>query len=105
MKSTHNRTVTKEDTKKMSTVGNTTHPATNYTKDDFLTPALVAKKFNISTDEALNLMKKINFKKAVFALNGHRTPMVIRFSNNSTLHLHPMAIPAFQEYIDKQKAK
>ena len=104
MKSVHNNYATKEDMEKMLTIGSILHPVTNYTKDDFLTPARVAQKFGISTEKAKEIMKQINFKKTVFALNGHKTPVIIRF-NRGTLKLHPMAFQVFQEYIDNQKVK
>lgn len=105
MKSVLNLSVSNQDKQKMTTIGSTTHPVTTYTKDDFLTPAAVAKKFNITTSQATEIMKKLIFKRAVFALNGHKTPIILRFGNNSTMRLHPMAFDIFQEYINNQKAK
>ena len=100
MKYLQNRNVTKEDKKKMVTVGSNSKPVTNFTKADFMTPAQVGQKFNISTQEATKLMKNLNFKRAVFALNGHKTPVILTF--NSYLYLHPMALEAFQQEVNKK---
>jgi len=102
MKFLQNCNVTKEDKKKMVTVGSNSRPVKNFTKADFMTPAQVGKKFNISTQEAMDFMKKLNFKRAIFALNGHKTPVILRFKGY--LYLHPMALEAFQQEIN-QKVK
>jgi len=106
MKSTHNLVVTKENAKNMTIIGDPFHPVTEYTKDDFLSPSKVAKKFGISTENARNLMKKLEHKGIVFGLNGHKKPVISKAKPNShTLFLHPMAIEVFQEYLNNQKVK
>ena len=106
MKSVLHLNVKTEDQKKMTVIGSQFSPVTNYTKDDFLSPSKVAKKFNISTEEARNLMQKLMRYGIVFGLNGHKKPVVSRATKGSnTLFLHPMAISVFQEYVNKQKAK
>ena len=103
MKPVHHQIATKEDRENIPSVGTSIHPATNYTKDDFLTPARVAKKFGITTKQATDLMKKLAFNRAVFILNGHKSPIIIRL--NGSIHLHPMAFDVFQQQINNQKAK
>ena len=59
MKSIRRTFATKEDREKLVVVGEFNNPATNYTKDDFMTAGKVGKKFNISTKEAQDMMKKL----------------------------------------------
>jgi len=102
MKPLFNIFATKETRKKMVSVGSSTQPA-KYTKDDFLTPGQVAKKFGISTDTAKEVMKKLNFERAIFVLNGHKAKIIMRHSDGKSMRLHPMATEAFQKYLDTQK--
>ena len=105
MKSVHNKNITKEEAKKMVNVGTINKPVNTYTKDDYLTAAKLEKKFDISTTEARKKKKKLNFKRAVFALNGHKTPVIVRLGTSSTLKAHPMAMEVIQQEINKQKVK
>ena len=102
MKSIRRTFATKEDREKLVVVGEFNNPATNYTKDDFMTAGKVGKKFNISTKEAQDMMKKLNFRRASFVLNNHLIPIIVRLKGS--LYLHPMALEAFQRHLDKQKA-
>ena len=102
MKSTYNVFASKETRKKMVSVGKSFQPV-KYTKDDFLTPGQVAKKFGISTDTAKEVMKKLNFERAIFVLNGHKAKIIMRHSDGKSMRLHPMALEAFKKHLDTQK--
>ena len=104
MKSLHHFYTTKEKKEKLTSVGESFTTGKTYTKDDFLTPGKVAKKLNISTEIARQAMKKLQFKQAVFLLNGHKSRVIVNLGKNGP-YLHPMALNYFQEYVDNQKAK
>jgi hypothetical protein len=93
----------KEESQNMVSKGSAFKPQNNYTKADFLLPNQVAKKFNISTEEARNLMKSLMFRNALFALNGRKTPIIVNLGKHGSMYLHPMAMEAFQQQLDKQK--
>ena len=101
MKSIHNLTPTNQEKEKILTVGNSWHPVKAYKKTDFLSPVQVGKKFNITTEQATGIMKKMAFNRVIFALNGHKTPVIVKF--NSHVRLHPMAIEAFEQYIQNKR--
>ena len=104
MKSVLHAFVTKKARENMVSVGNKRAPEATYTKADFLTPGKVAEKFNISSEKARKLMKDLIFKRAYFALNGHKAPIATRFGKGgSNLYLHPMALEAFKQYLEQQK--
>ena len=105
MKSIHNVFLTKEKEKKLSSIGGRFGASATYNKDDYLTPNKVAKKFNISTEEAKTIMKNLLFKRTIFALNGRKAQMITRLgkSSGSALYLHPLALEAFQKHIGEQK--
>ena len=104
MKYVKNTILTNEEREKMFSIGTPNAPET-FTKDDYLTPAKVAKKFGISTENARSIMKRLMFKRANFALNGHRSPIVTNLGKKGAgfYYLHPLAITAFQQYLEKQK--
>lgn len=104
MKSVHGKSATIEDCKRLKTVGSLAKPITTYTKDDYLTPAKVAKQFNISTEKAKSIMKTLIFKHATFVINGHKSPVIV-YMGTGTPRLHPLAIDIFREYIDKQNQR
>lgn len=104
MKSVHGKSATAEDCKRLKTVGSLTNPITTYSKDDYLTPAKVAKRFDISTEKAKSIMKTLIFKHATFVINGHKSPVIVNMGTG-TPRLHPLAIDIFQDYLNKQKAK
>ena len=101
MKYLVNISATKEEKEKLFSVGEAFHPVTNFTRADFLTPAMVGKKFDLTTKEAMEFMKKLCSKRAVFVLNGHKMPIILRM--NRYLYLHPMAVEAFQQQINQRK--
>ena len=103
MKSLANRYVSKEDKQKIVNVGDPFHAIKTYTRADFLTPLQVSKKFKISAEEAEKTMKRMVLNRAVFGLNGHKTPIIVKL--NSHIRLHPMACEAFQKYIDSKKVR
>jgi hypothetical protein len=104
MKATYNDFVTKEAEKKLVSVGGRFgKPKAIYTKDDFMTPGQVAKKFNITLEQAKNTMKDLVFKRSIFMLNGHKAPIVTRLGKPASIYLHPMGIAAFQKHLDEQK--
>ena len=104
MKAIYNVFITKETEKKLVSVGgHFGKPKATYTKDDYLSPSQVAKKFNISLEKAKNLMKKLIFKRAIFVLNGHKAPIITRLGKEKSIYLHPMGISAFQKYLEEQK--
>ena len=105
MKSTHGVFIAKETEKKLVSVGGRFgHQTATYTKSDYLTPSKVAKKFGISTEKAKSIMKNLIFKRAYFALNGHKAQIVTRMGKTGDcIYLHPLAIDAFKKYIDHQK--
>ena len=104
MKATYNVFVTKEDKKNLVSVGGSFgHQKANYTKDDYLTPTQVAKKFNFTLDQAKNTMKNLIFKRAIFMLNGHKAPIVTRLGKAASMYLHPMGIEAFKKHLSEQK--
>lgn len=89
-----------ESRKNLKVVGSNKEFKNNYTKADFMPPAKVAQKFKISTVKAKKLMKQLFWRDAKFVLNNHMASIIVQFD---TYCLHPMAIEAFQQYIDKQK--
>ena len=104
MKSTHGVYIPKEDEKKFVSVGGRFGAAAQYTKSDYLTPGKVAEKFGISIEKAKNIMKDLIFKRASFALNAHKAPIVTKMGKSGEcMYLHPLALEAFQKYIDPQK--
>ena len=103
MKSVHNIVATKEEKQKLTSIGSAINPVKSYTKEDFLTPGKVAKKFNISTEEARKIMRKLSLKRAIFVLNNHKSSIIVKRGKNSTPYLHPMAIEAFQDYLKKER--
>ena len=102
MRPTYNDFVTKESRKKLPSADKNSQSATPYTKSDYLTPGKVAKKFNMSVEEAKKAMNKILFKRAAFTINGHKAPVITRFGT-SNIYLHPMGVEAFKKYLDEQK--
>ena len=104
MKPTYHVFVTKEDEKNLVSVGGRFgRPKATYTKDDYLTPSAVAKKFDITLDQARNTMKTLVFKRSIFILNGHKAPIVTRLGKDKALYLHPMGIEAFKKHLGEQK--
>ena len=105
MKSVYDSFLALKTRKKLAFSEQKTDSTNAYKREDFLTPGMVAKKFKISTEQALGTMKKLAFKRAYFALNGHKSPIVTRLGshNSKQVFLHPMAIQAFQDILDKQK--
>jgi hypothetical protein len=103
MKPTYHDFITKESKKKMVSVGESFQPSIKYTKDDYLTPGKVAKHFGIGIEKARDVMKTLVFKRAAFALNGHKSQIVVRFGKQNGLFLHPMAIEAFKKHLSEQK--
>ena len=105
MKPTYNAFLTKETKKKLVSVDTNLHPEKTYTKSDFLSSAKLGTKYGIDTKEAEEILKKLNFKRAVFSLNGRKAPVTIRtISSSHRLFLHPMATAIFEEQLNK-KAK
>lgn len=103
MRSTHDKCATREDVQKLVSVGKSSRMAVKYTKSDFLAPNQVSEKFGISIEKARDLMKKLKNHNASFVLNGHMSKIIVDFHKDS-LYLHPMAVEAFQQHLDKQKA-
>ena len=103
MKSVRNKFATREQKEHMVCVGDAFNPVKSYTKADFMSPSNVAEKFNISRDAAKKLMQKAKTYDESFVLNGHRAPIIVKLSKTSGLYLHPMAIDAFQKYLQKQR--
>ena len=89
-----------ESRKNLNVVGSSRKPQNNYTKNDFLSVSQVAKKFNISEQDAEKLMKKLLWHNTKFVLNNRMASIIVEFD---TIHLHPMAIEAFKQQLDKQK--
>ena len=104
MESKKGRIVKAENAAHMHIYGSASEPVTSYKKCDFLTPTKVAKKFGIAPEEALAIMQKLMRQGVVFGLNGNKKNVVQKSLKGGTLHLHPMAIEVFQEYLNK-KAK
>ena len=95
---------TKKDRQNLYTVGEAYKPVKTFTKKDFLNGAELAKKLSKNKELVKKTMKYIQFKGLKFIINGHRANVVTKTPTNELL-LHPMAIPVFQEYLNKQKAK
>ena len=89
-----------ESRKNLCVIGSTKKPQNNYNKADFLSASQVAEKFNITEQDAEKLMKKLFWRNTRFVLNNHMASIIVQFDK---LRLHPMAITAFQQQIDKQR--
>lgn len=77
-----------------------------FTKSDFLKPAQVAEKYNLSTEEATKLMAAANKLKKRFKIGNVPHEMVYdaKWSHNTSktphhYRLHPLAIAEFEEFI------
>lgn len=103
MKSTLHTETSSEFIKKHNSIGSSANPVKSYTSNDFLPPSKVAKKFNISTQEAEKLMQKLFVHRAIFGLNGHKSQIVLKHGKSNRLKLHPMATDAFNEFLQKQR--
>lgn len=104
MKTTHDKYATREDAEKLVSVGRPRQLAPAYTKADFLPPEKVAKKFDISLEEARKLMKQLKFRNASFVLNGHMAKAIVDLGNKGCVYLHPMATEVFEKHLNNQKA-
>ena len=103
MKLLYNKSATQEEKQKYFNIGTSSKPVKSYTKDDFLTPGKVAKTFNISIDEAKKMMRTLLIRRAIFILNNHKTQIVVNMGTSSNPYLHPMAVEAFREYLQKER--
>ena len=103
MKSTHHRLITKEEAQKLPSINTSNEPMKSYTKADFMTPGKVAEKFNITTEEASNLMKKLKRHNSSFMLNGRLAMLVVDLGKHGALYLHPMGTSVFQQHLSKQR--
>lgn len=101
MKSVLHRVANTEFTKTHTTIGSTMNPV-KYSKSDYLLPSMVAKKFDITTKQATEFMRILCIRRYTFAVNGHKSPVIIRTGGNSYA-LHPMAHEIFQEFLEKQR--
>lgn len=101
MKSVLGKFATTEARKNLVNVGSSFNLAKDYTRDDFLTPSSVGKKFSIDTIEAKKLMEKLYKRQTTFVSNGHKSLVVLKLKGS--LVLHPMAQTIFQQHLDKQK--
>lgn len=103
MKSVHDKYVTKEARQNLVSVGKPFKQEEKYTKSDFLTPGMVAKKFQISTENAKKIMQKFYKEQTSFVLNGRRASVIVTLGQSHSFYLHPMAIEVFQNTLNKQK--
>ena len=105
MKSIHDVFLTKEKEEKLLSVGGRFSSSATYTKNDYLTPGKVAKKFGISTEKAKDIMKNLLLKRTIFALNGHKAQIVTKLgkTSGSSMFLHPLALEVFKKHISEQK--
>jgi len=103
MKSVHHAFVPHESKQNLVSIGSSYNPNKSFTKDDFLPPRNVAKKFNISIEDARIVMKSLLSRRAIFVLNGHRAQIITNLGKQHGLFLHPLATEIFQEYLNKQR--
>ena len=103
MKSIHHDFLTKKEGEKLVYASSRIPSSTTYTKDDFLTPGKVAKKFGISTEKAKLIMKDLMFKHAAFSLNGRKSQIVVKMGRDHSMYVHPLALVAFEQYLSQQK--
>ena len=103
MKSTYHQYLTREDAQKLTSAGRPAKQSTSYTKDDYLTPGQVATKFDISIDEAKNIMKQLKFRNASFVLNGHKALAIVNLGKKGGMYLHPMGTEIFEQQLAKQR--
>ena len=98
-----NRLLSKEMVKK--TVGSRKDPVNSFKKGDFLSKRSLASKFKESADLIDKTLKHMYSHKVSFSVNGRRSLIVTKDVSGQILHLHPLAMDIFKEYIEKQKAK
>ena len=106
MKAVYKAFATKEDAKTLARGGSKSfEKPTPYTRDDFLTPGQVAKKFKIATKTAEDLMKKLRKNRMAFIANGHRGQIIVDLRKHGSVYLNPLAIDAFKQYLDQENQK
>lgn len=105
MKAVYDAFLSKTKEEKVPTIGTRHGSPITYSKDDFLTPRSVAAKLKEPVENVKAAMKKLQFNRAIFGLNGRKANVVVTLGSNHGIYLHPMALDILKEYLEKQKAK
>ena len=105
MKPIRNVFVRREEKPNYVCVGSAFRGVVSYTINDFYTPAQVAEKCGISRVDAKKFMQTLKTRGAVFVLNDHKTPIVIRRTKTSGLYVHAMGLDAFKQELIKEQRK
>jgi len=104
LKPVRNVFVRREERENYVCVGHAFDTTITYTRADFLPPSAVAEKFNLGDrDTAKKLMQQAKTAHETFVLKDHKAPVIVKFGRTSGLYLHPMALEAFQRFIEKQR--